>query len=437
VTPAEILADIDAKKPKPVYLLTGEEYLVRRTSDEIVSRLVPKSQAALNVSILEGASPVEVARDLTTLPMFRGSKVVLVREPEFIAPKKGRQHALASVREAWNEGRRDSAAKRALALASRAGWGAGQLDPSAEGAPTPEDWKRELDVELADADVAFLKEVARYCKDRGLAVPEGATRSLEEVLEKGLPPGHHLVIEAQAVDRKSALYKLFENIGAVIDRAVEHDLKRLSITETVSEALRPLGKRLTPRAEERLKDLCGGSMRLVHSELEKLSAYVGDRATIEESDVEELVLRSREDDFFELSNALFARDAAGVIQYFERALAQGDVPLRLHAAFATSVRRLLEERERCDRRQLPSGRMSYRDFQDSEFRAIAEAAKAAGRKPPHPFAAYNAMQAAQRFTLRELLEAHAHVADADLALKSSADSALVLASLAWQVCGFR
>ena len=104
MTPAEVLREIDAKKARPIYLLTGEEYLVRRTSDEIVSRLVPKSQAALNVSILEGAGPGEVARDLTTIPMFRGNKVVLVREPEFLAPKKGRQHALASVREAWNEG---------------------------------------------------------------------------------------------------------------------------------------------------------------------------------------------------------------------------------------------------------------------------------------------------------------------------------------------
>ncbi len=437
MTPGEVLAEIDAKKARPVYLLTGEEYLVRRTSDEIVSRLVPKSQAALNVSILEGAGATDVARDLTTIPMFRGNKVVLVREPEFLAPKKGRQHALASVREAWNEGRRDAAAKRALALAARAGWGADRLDPGADGAPTREDWKRELDIDLADADVAFLRDVAQYCRDRGLAVPEGATRSLEEVLEKGLPPGHHLVIEAQAIDRKGTLFKLCERVGAVLDRAVERDVKHLSIAETVAEVLRPLNKRLAPRAEERLKDLCGGSMRLIHSELEKLAAYVGDRATIEEADVEELVLRSREDDFFELSNALFARDAAALIRYFERALDQGDAPLRLHAALATQVRRLLEERERCNRRPRSPGRMTYRDFQGAEFPSIADAAKAAGKKPPHPFAAYNVMMAALRFSLAELVQAHAALADADLALKSSADSRMVLESLAWTICGLR
>jgi DNA polymerase-3 subunit delta len=178
-------------------------------------------------------------------------------------------------------------------------------------------------------------------------------------------------------------------------------------------------------------------MRLVQSELEKLASYVGDRTTIEESDVEELVLRSREDDFFEMSNALYARDAGGLVQYFDRALAQGDIPLRLHAALATSIRRLLEERERCDRRPNPPGRMTYRDFQASEFSFVAESAKAAGKKTPHPFAAYNTMLAALRFSLKELVRAHAALAEADLALKSSADSKLVLESLAWRVCGLR
>ncbi|MFN7132634.1 MAG: hypothetical protein ACK4N5_11175, partial [Myxococcales bacterium] len=108
-----ILEQIDAGKAPPVFLLTGEEFLVRKLSDEIVARLLPKAMAGLNLSVMEGASPAEVARDLATIPMFRGRKVVVLREPEFFAPKKGRADALSKIKEAWNGGRRRAAANRA------------------------------------------------------------------------------------------------------------------------------------------------------------------------------------------------------------------------------------------------------------------------------------------------------------------------------------
>ncbi len=433
----EALAEIDARAARPVYLITGEEYLVRRASDEIVGRLVPKAVAALNVSILEGASPAEVTSELLTLPMFRGNKVVVVREPEFLAPKTGRKHALSAVREAWQEGRRDAAVRRALALAARAGWGPDKLDPTAAGSPSAEEWKRELDVELAEADVAFLKEVAAYAREQGLVASGAETSGLEEAIEKGLPAGHHLVIEATLLDRRSSLAKKCEKAGALLSREVEADVRKLSLADVVREVLEPLHKQLSPRGEQKLKDLCGGSMRLVHNELEKLAAYVGDRATIDEADVEELVLRTREGEFFALSDALFRRDAAAAIEYLERALAQGDVPLRLLASIASAVRRLLEERERLDHRRGEPPRMSYREFASKEFPRLAEEMTARGKKAPHPFAAYNAMQAALGFSIQDLVRAHAFVAEADLLLKTSAQPRLVLESLAWRICGTR
>lgn len=433
----QALAEIDAHKPRPVYLLVGEEYLVRRAGEAIVMRLVPKARASLNVSILEGAGPADVARDLTTVPMFRGTKVVVLREPEFFAPRKARAHAFAAVREAWTEGRRDAAARRLLALAARAGWGPDRLDPTADGAPSAADWKRELDVELADADVAFLKEVAQHCKARGLTAPESATTALEDVLARGLPAGHHLVVEASAIDTRSPLVRLCEKAGAIVDRKVERELKSLSISEPVADVLAPLGKRLEPMAEARLKDLCGGSMRRVRSEVEKLAAYVGERLAITVADVDELVLRAREGDWFELSNAFSHRDAAAAVACLDRALAQGDPPLMLLGSLASSVRRLLDERERCDRRPAPPGLPSFAEFKRSELPAVEKAAKAAGKKLPHPFAAYQLMQAALRYTRSELLRAHAQLAAADLALKSSANGRLVLEALAWSVCGTR
>ncbi len=76
------LKAIEDGKASPIYLVTGEEFLVRKAADEIVARLVPKAVAGLNLAIHEGASASEVARDLATVPMLRGRKVVVVRDPE-------------------------------------------------------------------------------------------------------------------------------------------------------------------------------------------------------------------------------------------------------------------------------------------------------------------------------------------------------------------
>src|SRR4051794_11983806 len=190
------------KNVLPLYLLWGEEYLVRKGAEELVAKILPDASAGLNHSVMDGAAPREIALDLATLPLFPGPKVVLLRDPEFLAPKKGRTDALSKAREAWRAGRRKEGARRLLALASRAGWG-----PSELAAPSREAWQSELNVELADVDVAFLKEVAAFCRDENLTAPEGDVTPLLDVLGKNLPKGQMLVVAASEVDGKNPLVK--------------------------------------------------------------------------------------------------------------------------------------------------------------------------------------------------------------------------------------
>jgi hypothetical protein len=97
-------------KVLPIYLFWGEEFLVRREADALARTLVPDAAAGLNLAVLDAASPREIAAELMTLPLFPGRKVVVVRDPEFLAPKKGRVDALGKVREAWKAGRRKESA---------------------------------------------------------------------------------------------------------------------------------------------------------------------------------------------------------------------------------------------------------------------------------------------------------------------------------------
>ena len=145
----DVLKEVKAGKVAPLYLLWGEEFQVRKGADELVKTLVPDAAVGLNLVSLDAGSPREVAQELATMPLFPGRKVVLVRDPEFLAPKKGRGDALGKAREAWKAGKRKEGARRLLALAARAGWGVEQLDPGNPGAPSVEQWKDELNVDLA------------------------------------------------------------------------------------------------------------------------------------------------------------------------------------------------------------------------------------------------------------------------------------------------
>lgn len=426
------LADIAAGKRKPIYVVVGEEFLARKTATALVDALVPPAAQALNLTVMESGSAAEVARDLATVGMFRSDKVVWLREPEFLLPKKGRTDALAKVRDAWNANRRKDAARRLLALGARAGWGLSELDPGSPTAAPPEAWKEELDLELSDPDLTFLRELCGFCRAEGISAPDGDGRALETLVEQGMPKGHHLVIEASQLDTRSGLTKRLLAAGLLLERKVERDLRKLDIHEVVAQSLAPFQKRLGRDAEALLKSLVGGNMRLLGGELEKLALYVGERPTIELEDVRLLVRRAREEEYTELADAVQKRDLKAALQYVDDALEQGQQGLMILGALAGLFRRLLDDHERYRRMRLP-GRVDYRSFQSDVMPLLMEEAKTTGRKVPHAYVCFLGWQGQQRYRREELLALVLACGEADLALKSSASSRLVLQRLLLRV----
>jgi DNA polymerase-3 subunit delta len=175
-------------------------------------------------------------------------------------------------------------------------------------------------------------------------------------------------------------------------------------------------------------------VRLLQSELEKLATYA-EGSTIEGSDVALLVAHTREEEFFELSEALQNRNLKAALDYTLDAMGQGVHGLQLLGAVGSIVRGMLENHERLEKFAGGSLPRSFPDFKARVFPRVEEEAKAAKGKAPHPYAAFLAMQGAARYKRRELLDALVACADADLALKSSASSKLVIERLLWTVCG--
>ena len=176
------------------------------------------------------------------------------------------------------------------------------------------------------------------------------------------------------------------------------------------------GVKLESDAARELVDSLGGDMMMLANELEKLVLYVGDKKRITLGDVETLVLAAKQRSFYELTDAISARDRARALAVLDAILSTGDgdeAAIGHLYMLSRTFRQMLVILER--------------NVRDS--RALWQALWQGFRIPP--FAAEDIIRQARRYkSRRELTSAIRRVGRADLALRSNPPSKrLVLENL--------
>ena len=176
------------------------------------------------------------------------------------------------------------------------------------------------------------------------------------------------------------------------------------------------GVKLDNDAARELVDSLGGDMMMVANELEKLMLFVGEKKRITLGDVETLVLAAKQRSFYELTDAISARDRARALAVLDAILSSGDgeeAAIGHLYMLSRTFRQMLVILER--------------NVRDS--RALWQALWQGFRIPP--FAAEDVIRQARRYkSRRELTGAIRRVARADLALRSNPPSKrLVLENL--------
>jgi DNA polymerase-3 subunit delta len=163
--------------------------------------------------------------------------------------------------------------------------------------------------------------------------------------------------------------------------------------------------KLDSDAARELVDSLGGDMMMVASELEKLLLFVGDKKRVTLGDVETMVLAAKQRSFYELTDAISARDRARALAVLDGIFSTGDGE---EAAIGH-----LYMLSRTFRQMLVIFERNVRDS-----RALWQALWQ-GFRPP-PFAAEDIIRQARRYkSRRELTGAIQRIARADLALRSN------------------
>jgi DNA polymerase-3 subunit delta len=468
------LESASGRQPAPVYLIHGEDLLVRTAFEEVLRRILPDAAGSLSYEPLDGAtaSVGDVVANINTYSLMGGTKVVTLRDARLFHARDTATQLLDSARSAQKEGDLPRAAKHFLAALAQMNLSLEEMRASNRSVRFPDGFD-------TGEDDAWVDAILDHCAAAQLTVPpaEDGAGILERAIESGFPRGHHLIITAEVIDRRRTLYKIISDRGVVIDCAVpkgdrraDREAQEAVLADRMQSVLGPARKSMGREAFLALSEMTGFELGTFSNNIRILVDYVGQRREITAEDVEAALTRSKKDPLYELTNAVTDRNWDRALFFLDALLAGEIHGLQALAAVANQLRRLLVAKDftasaagaawnpSCTYPQFQNSVMPAVLAFDREFlervgaweETLAEApaegkkkkkpAKAGtdlqlARNPGSAFPVYQTLKKAERFSRAELLAALAAAAEADIKLKSSTLAPrLVLERLVWQIC---
>ena len=348
------------KNPKqpcpPVVLIYGEEMLYRAALEALVDHLVPGPSRSLNYVPIRDADVgiFEVIEQINTFSLLSGKKLIALCDSPIFASKQNEGKLLEKTKAAMDENDLPTAARTFaslmgvlnITLKDIQGMNAGDVFDMAGGE--------------SNTDDSWLDRIVLYCIENGVTPTPGAddASALQRAIEKGFPPGHHLAITTDTVDKRKNLYKTIKEKGLTIDCAVakgERKDARVAQEAVLQDQMKAMladrGKTTTRIVYDKMVEMTGFDLRTFSNNLEKLISYVGERKQITLDDAEAVLSRTRIDPIYQLTGAIFDRNAENALFYLNALISAGYHPLQMLAAIANQARRLLLIKDFVDSRR--------------------------------------------------------------------------------------
>ncbi len=446
----EALDRIEAGAPAPCYLVHGDEgYLVQEAFQRITEALLPGPERAMNLVLLEGdvADVPAVCQALLSVPLFPGRKVIAVRNTVLFHSRTTMPNLVREMQEQVEGGKDLSRALRMFStFLGMARWSLEDLQDEGWRRISPEEWRKTAGVDDPGSVEKWLVPILEHAKACGWEgkAGKGAEGRLEQILERGLPEGHILVLSALSVDRRKRLYQLMAERGVVLafDREKGEARVREQFRRVALDFVRSRGKEITADAVDLLGERTGWGLAPGTAVLESLLSFAGEKRRIDVGDVESLAAETREYTVFDLTGALAAREASRALKALHSLLRRGEPPLMVFAMIAREIRHILHARILLDRDMAGPfrGNMDYGAFQRAVYPVLKGLGEKRGKNErgilgQHPYVVYQALKQADLFTRDEAFGFFDRLVRLDLEMKTTGrDPALLLERYLLDVC---
>ena len=102
----------------PVYLIYGEDMLIKRSFDELLHALVPTSKRSLNYDPLDGThdNVHEVINRVNTYSLLPGTKVIALRDSRIFYTRQDKDRILDNAKKAYEDDNIKKAAGHLVSL---------------------------------------------------------------------------------------------------------------------------------------------------------------------------------------------------------------------------------------------------------------------------------------------------------------------------------
>ena len=448
MTLEKIFADLNKGVLSPCYLLYGEEeYLINDALQKILDLIIPQADRDFGLFFLDGENAdIDNISDLILTPsLLGGRKVIVVRNTTIFHSRENLADLISKIKASIDE-QPAKAAKYFLAFLRIAGFAMEDLQGVGWKKITDEKWRKVVEGDSGEDRGKWLPRIIDICVSLGHVAGSGADKAdkLAELFAKGLPAGNCIILTSDAVDKRKKIFKIFSDTGVVLyfgqtkGEAAQKEL----LKQQAQKLLESYGKKLTPAAWIALGKKTGFELRRSITELEKLIFFVGERSSVEEKDVEEVVDKTREDSIFDLTTALSEKNQLAALAALKALLDQGIHHLMILTMIVREIRLLLQARILVDKEALPkfNSNMEYGWFSKNIHPVLSEfVGQMAMPKDflinKHPFVIFNALRNCSRFSSPCLITFLDELVEIDRAFKSSSTAPqLLLESFLIKAC---
>lgn len=243
----------------------------------------------------------------------------------------------------------------------------------------------------------IVAEEARFFT--GAKEKTGADHDTELLLEYLRRPAEHSVliftVQADKLDERKKIVKAVRDLNGVVDCAVPGAGE---LHAWISRQAADLDFRIEPDAVEFLVLNTGARLQQLRVELEKLSAYAGKGGTISKEDAMQVVVRSAEQNVFDMIDEIVAGRTGRAVAMLHELIRQREEPVKIVALLVRQFRIILQAKELAERG------MSHQQM--------------AGLIGVHPYAAKLAVQQGSRYSFRQLAAILDRLADLDYRMKT-------------------
>lgn len=243
---------------------------------------------------------------------------------------------------------------------------------------------------------AFLGTTGRKAGSGGPADREPpAQEPLRRYLEAPLSSACLVFCVPGAVDKRRKIYKMIAERGEAIDFKL---LERPDTAKWLNREAGRAGKRFAPGALARLQEWAPAGLNELSCELEKVLLHAGDSPVIQVSDVEAVVVPTREETIFQVVDAVSVKNGAAALEGIRGLLSVKEPPLRILGMLARQFRLIACVRD-----------LAGKGMRDEEI---------ASRLETKPFVVRKIRGQARRFSCEQALQAWAECLEIDTAVKS-------------------